>query len=130
MFARDASTGKELIDVGSWPRRPPPESTGRHYDAEIFQFAELRTVRAQLQAWVQDRLGDLDADGAVLGDLLLAVEELASNGLRHGGAPEHAAPESPRRFASAGALSAEHDLPEWWEEILRRDDSRVDDNPE
>lgn len=43
---------------------------------------------------------------------------------------EHAAPETPRRFASAGALSAEHDLAERSEEILRSDDPRADDNPE
>ncbi|MFW3168816.1 ATP-binding protein [Geodermatophilus sp. CPCC 206100] len=75
------------MDLDSWPRRPRPEITGPHYDAEISQLAELRTVRAQLRVWVPDALEDPDADAAVLDDLLVAVEELASNGLRHGRAP-------------------------------------------
>jgi anti-sigma regulatory factor (Ser/Thr protein kinase) len=77
----------ELMDVDSWPRRPRPETTEPHYDAEIFQLAELPAVRAQLRSWVPDTLRESDPDGAVLDDLLLAVEELASNGLRHGRAP-------------------------------------------
>ena len=76
-----------LMDLDSWPRRPRPETMGPHYACEIFQLAELRTVRAQLRAWVPAVLEDSDADGAVLDDLLVAVEELASNGLRHGRAP-------------------------------------------
>lgn len=75
------------MDVATWPRRPRPESTESPYQAEIFRLAELSTVRAQLRAWVPDRFEDSDAVGAVLDDLLLAVEELASNGLRHGRAP-------------------------------------------
>lgn len=75
------------MDVDSWPRRPRPESTESRYEAEIFQLAELSTVRAQLRAWVPDRFEDSEATRAVLDDLLLAVEELASNGLRHGRAP-------------------------------------------
>jgi len=43
---------------------------------------------------------------------------------------EESAPETPRRFASAGALSAEHDLAERSEEILRSEDHGADDNPE
>jgi anti-sigma regulatory factor (Ser/Thr protein kinase) len=75
------------MDLDSWPRRPRPETTGPHYEAEIHRLADLRTVRGQLRIWVPDTLEDSDADGAVLDDLLLAVEELASNGLRHGRAP-------------------------------------------
>ena len=43
---------------------------------------------------------------------------------------EEAAPETPRRFASAGTLSAEHDLAERSEDILRSDDHWADDHPE
>ena len=75
------------MDPDSWPRRPCPETTGPHYEAEIFQLAELRTVRAQLRAWVRDALEDCGTDGAVLDELVIAVDELASNGLRHGRAP-------------------------------------------
>jgi anti-sigma regulatory factor (Ser/Thr protein kinase) len=74
------------MNADSWPRRPRPEITGPHYEAEIVELADLRTVRAQLRAWVPDTFETPDADG-VLDDLLVAVEELASNGLRHGGAP-------------------------------------------
>jgi len=75
------------MDLDPWPRRPRPETTGPHYEAEISRLADLRTVRAQLRAWVPDATGCSDAGGAILDDLLLAVEELASTGLRHGRAP-------------------------------------------
>ncbi len=75
------------MDLDAWPRRPCPETTGPHYEVEVSRLADLRTVRAQLRTWVPDTLEGSDADGAVLHDLLLAVEELASNGLRHGRAP-------------------------------------------
>jgi anti-sigma regulatory factor (Ser/Thr protein kinase) len=75
------------MDLELWPRRPCPETTGPHFEAEILQPAGLRTVRAQLRAWVPDALEGFDTDGAVVSDLLLAVEELASNGFRHGRAP-------------------------------------------
>jgi anti-sigma regulatory factor (Ser/Thr protein kinase) len=75
------------MDPDPWPRRPRPETVGPRYEAEISQLAQLWTVRAQLRAWVPDTLEDSDANGAVLEDLLLTVEELASNGLRHGRAP-------------------------------------------
>ena len=84
---RGAPDRNESMDLDSWPRRPRPETTGPNYEAEIFQLADLRTVRARLRTWVADTLGDSDGDGTVLDDLLLAVEELASNGLRHGRAP-------------------------------------------
>lgn len=44
-------------------------------------------MRAGLRAWMADRLERPRADGAVLDDLVVAVDELASNGLRHGRAP-------------------------------------------
>ena len=71
----------------TWPRRPRPDMSGPRYDSEISVVAELRTVRAQLRAWLPGALEGADADAAVVDGLLLIVEELASNGLRHGGAP-------------------------------------------
>jgi anti-sigma regulatory factor (Ser/Thr protein kinase) len=71
----------------SWPRRPCPETSGPRYEAEITDARELRTVRAGLRSWLPAVSADDDADGALLDELLLAVDELASNGLRHGGAP-------------------------------------------
>ncbi len=76
----------EQMQSDTWPRRPPPETTGPRYECEISRAAELRAVRAGLRRWLPDVLED-DGDGAVLDTLLLAVDELASNGLRHGATP-------------------------------------------
>lgn len=70
-----------------WPRRPCPETTGRHFDSEISHLAELRFLRAGLRAWVADGPEASGAGGSVLDDLVVAVDELTSNGLRHGRAP-------------------------------------------
>jgi anti-sigma regulatory factor (Ser/Thr protein kinase) len=75
------------MDQDLWPRRQRPETTGPHYESEISRPAELRTLRLQLRAWVADGLGSSDADEAVVADLITAIDELASNGLRHGRAP-------------------------------------------
>jgi anti-sigma regulatory factor (Ser/Thr protein kinase) len=75
------------MDLQLWPRRPRPETTGAQFACEISGLAELRTVRARLRAWVADELEASAADGAVVDDLVVAVDELASNGLRHGRAP-------------------------------------------
>ena len=101
------------MDLDPWPRRPRPETTGPHYEAEILQPADLQTVRAQLRTWVPDTLEDSGAAGAVLDDLLLAVEELASNGLRHGRAPVrvHAA-----RMAEGLLLDVSDGHPQRWPE--------------
>ncbi|SNS31866.1 Histidine kinase-like ATPase domain-containing protein [Geodermatophilus saharensis] len=66
-----------------WPRRPPPETTGPPYEYEITRAAQLRAVRAGLRSWLPRVLDGADEDG-VLETVLLAVDELASNGLRHG----------------------------------------------
>ncbi|WP_369251991.1 ATP-binding protein [Geodermatophilus amargosae] len=71
----------------SWPRRPCPETSGPRYEAEITDPRQLGTVRAGLRSWLPEVSVADDADGALLDELLLAVDELASNGLRHGGAP-------------------------------------------
>ena len=51
---------------------------------------------------------------------LPAVEQLLRASL------EETAPTERRRFVSAGSLSAEHDLAEWSEEILRSDEGPDD----
>ncbi|NEM06357.1 ATP-binding protein [Geodermatophilus normandii] len=71
----------------NWPRRPCPETSGPRYEAELTDSRQLRTVRAGLRSWLSAVSADDDADEALLDELLLAVDELASNGLRHGGAP-------------------------------------------
>ncbi|GAB3191844.1 hypothetical protein GCM10027261_02900 [Geodermatophilus arenarius] len=75
------------MDLEPWPRRPCPETTGPRYECEISHAADLRTVRAQLRVWAAGGAEGSDADGAVVDDLVVAVDELASNGLRHGRAP-------------------------------------------
>lgn len=81
------------MQADTWPRRPPPETTGPRYECEITRPAELRAVRAGLRRWLPAVLpallpdGGAGDDGTVLESLLLAVDELASNGLRHGAAP-------------------------------------------
>ena len=75
------------MDRELWPRRPRPETPGLPYEAEISRPAELRTVRAQLRAWAADGREEPGSDAAVADDLVVAVDELASNGLRHGRAP-------------------------------------------
>ena len=79
----------EHMQPDTWPRRPLPETTGPRYEHEISRAAELRVIRAGLRTWLPDVLGAPDAgdDGEVVDILLLAVDELASNGLRHGMAP-------------------------------------------
>ena len=78
------------MSTHGWQRMAPPDLC-THADAvwgwEIFLAAELTRARQELR----DRLGSRELpDGARSEDvdrLLLMFEELASNGLRHGGAP-------------------------------------------
>ncbi len=68
----------------AWPSAPPPQA----YDGlrwELHDVAELPRVRAQLRRHVTAHaLGD-DAESADLRDqLVLALDEMASNALRHG----------------------------------------------
>ena len=71
-----------------WPQRPPPRMGGPTGQWELATPADLHFVRAEVRQLV-------DAESAVMDDarcerFLLAVEDLASNGLRHGGAPVRA----------------------------------------
>src|SRR5690349_3981669 len=51
-------------------------------DATAISFrSDLRALRADTRAWAVDR----DIDGMLQDDLVLAVDELAANSLRHGG---------------------------------------------
>lgn len=70
-----------------WPRRPLPQVTGPLFERAVSELAQLRNVRAQLRAWVADSLADSLVAESDLDDLLVVVDELASNGLRHGRVP-------------------------------------------
>jgi anti-sigma regulatory factor (Ser/Thr protein kinase) len=77
------------MDPELWPQQPHPEPAGPHFDCEISQLAELRTVRHGLRTWLPGMYEDSDARASVLEHVLMVVDELISNGLRHGGAPVH-----------------------------------------
>ena len=71
-----------------WTQRPPPRLCGATRQWELVTPADLHFVRAEVRQLV-------DAESVVMDDarcerFLLAVEELASNGLRHGRAPVRA----------------------------------------
>jgi anti-sigma regulatory factor (Ser/Thr protein kinase) len=78
------------MTVGGWNRAVPPDvgdRTEQVWGWEIRRPAELTRARTELRARL---VGPSLPDRADLDDvdrLLLMFEELASNGLRHGGAP-------------------------------------------
>ena len=71
----------------TWPERPAPSDTQPPFERRIDRPAQLHQLRAALRTWLPSDLAGEDVDATVLDTLLLVVDELASNGLRHGGAP-------------------------------------------
>jgi anti-sigma regulatory factor (Ser/Thr protein kinase) len=69
----------------AWPSGAPPQaSDGLLW--ELHDVAELPRMRAEVRRHVDDRALSTDARGADLRDqLVLALDEMASNALRHGG---------------------------------------------
>lgn len=72
----------------TWTQRPPPRLGGPTSQWELATAADLYWMRADVRRFV-------DAESVVMDDarserFLLAVEELASNGLLHGGPPVRA----------------------------------------
>jgi hypothetical protein len=70
-----------------WEQRPPPDVTpGVWWREAPSTAAELTVLRGQLYAALRDGplAIDADADADAVEAVLLAFEELASNGLRHG----------------------------------------------
>jgi anti-sigma regulatory factor (Ser/Thr protein kinase) len=80
------TTGVTREPAGSiWLRAtPPPASEGRQWD--LSEVSQLPRVRAELRAL----LGD-SADPELRHQLVLALDEMASNALRHGGGSVRAA---------------------------------------
>jgi anti-sigma regulatory factor (Ser/Thr protein kinase) len=66
----------------TWPHSPVPESPGSAWEWQIGSPAQLHYLRAELRARVLEGADPDDCD-----HLLLAVDELTTNGLRHGVAP-------------------------------------------
>ena len=81
------------MDAPPWGRRPPPPLPPDHlvpWTWELQQAADLTTSRTDLRIKVLDAgIPPGDIDDAVE-RLMLAYEELASNGLRHGATPVNA----------------------------------------
>jgi len=78
------------MSTESWQQLPPPDVSARAHRVwrwDIDRPAQLTAARGRLR---DDLAGDALPDGADEDDvdrLMLAFEELASNGLRHSGAP-------------------------------------------
>ncbi|GAA4753471.1 hypothetical protein GCM10023328_40920 [Modestobacter marinus] len=74
---------------GPWVQRPLPAVTAPRtsWSWQITRPAELTSARNDLRAGLADHAGPGGAGEDDVDRLLLAFEELASNGLRHSGAP-------------------------------------------
>jgi anti-sigma regulatory factor (Ser/Thr protein kinase) len=83
----------ETTKPALWPQSPMPQTQGTAWQWRITTLRQLSTLRADLRtrlrsAGCDDSSGD---DGIPVRDrILLAVDELASNALRHGAEPVHA----------------------------------------
>lgn len=75
------------MDPGDWPRQPCPEATRAQLCCELVSLADLRLLRRRLRNWLSGAVAEAGPDPAVADSLVLIVDELLSNGLRHGGAP-------------------------------------------
>jgi anti-sigma regulatory factor (Ser/Thr protein kinase) len=83
----DDADRNEPMFQGSWLKRPCPVTVGPRYETEITAAHQLREVRAGLRSWLPSAAADGGMSTTVLDGLLLAMDELAANGLRHGGVP-------------------------------------------
>ena len=73
-----------------WEQRPPPDvAPGALWSAAPRTAAELTALRVQLRAALRDGPLAIGAGPDAVEAVLLAFEELASNGLRHGRPPVH-----------------------------------------
>ena len=69
-----------------WDQRPAPELSGEVWNWELSSVAQLPGVRSELRALLS-AAAPAHVDESIEERFLLAFEELASNGLRHGGEP-------------------------------------------
>jgi anti-sigma regulatory factor (Ser/Thr protein kinase) len=91
---RDETMSPTLETTSStlWPHSPVPRTQGITWQWQITTLRQLTSVRVDLRARLRSA-GCYDAAGngdSVCDRILLVVEELASNGLRHGADPVHA----------------------------------------
>lgn len=72
----------------TWTQRPPPRLRGPSGQWELATPADLYYLRAEVRRLVDEETTEMN--DARSERFLMAVEELASNGLRHGGPPVRA----------------------------------------
>jgi len=70
-----------LAERHTVPARPPPPDVDR--DVTLHEVNDLTGLRAVMSSWA----GEHDFGGEATDDLVVAVVEVATNGLRYGGAP-------------------------------------------
>ena len=75
----------------SWPLRPLPDGRGEVWRWKLASLSELPGARAGLRSRLDSVGYPSEPDGPGTDRLILAFDELASNALRHGGAPVAAA---------------------------------------
>ncbi len=70
-----------------WPSAAPPDAETREELAwDLSDVGELPRVRSEVRRLAMARAGDAGSDAGDLSDqLILALDEMASNALRHGG---------------------------------------------
>ncbi|WP_448626323.1 ATP-binding protein [Geodermatophilus sp. URMC 64] len=71
----------------TWPLRPLPDGRGEVWRWQLGGIAELPAARSVLRSRLDDVGFPRDEDDPAAERLILAFDELASNGLRHGERP-------------------------------------------
>jgi anti-sigma regulatory factor (Ser/Thr protein kinase) len=78
----------ETTKSALWPQSPVPQVKGTAWQWQIATLRQLSSLRAELRTlWRSAGCDDATSDDPVSDRILLAVDELASNGLRHGADP-------------------------------------------
>ncbi|MEX5720193.1 ATP-binding protein [Geodermatophilus maliterrae] len=77
------------MDAPLWQEQPPPSLPTPVYEGDIAAVADLTRHRGRLHDELRRLTSPPRADADDLARLLLAFEELTSNGLRHGDLPVH-----------------------------------------
>ena len=77
------------MDTPPWREDPPPQQPAPFHEGDVATAADITLLRGRLHREVLRRGLPADADEDDVERLLLAFEELASNGLRHGRSPVH-----------------------------------------
>jgi anti-sigma regulatory factor (Ser/Thr protein kinase) len=85
-------TMNSTLETTLWPQSPMPQTQGTAWHWQITTLRQLSGLRADLRKRLRSAgCDDASRDGDPVSDrILLAVDELASNALRHGAEPVHA----------------------------------------